>query len=65
MNCAEGVSLVSTCDPQASLEHVVERPGVIVVELQQRIIFKKSRAPAAGISLEANHAINKPFPQTR
>lgn len=43
---------LSTCDPQASLEHVVERPGVIIVELQQRVVFEQSRPPAAGIALQ-------------
>jgi len=41
-----------TCNPQSSLEHVKGRPRVIVVKLQQRVVFKKSRSPAAGISLQ-------------
>lgn len=45
---------LSTCDAQSSLKHVIVRPGVLVVKLQQRIIFEKSRSPAAGISLEWN-----------
>lgn len=46
--------LLATCDPQPSLEHVVVRPGVLVVEVQQRIVFEESRAPAAGVSLHTD-----------
>ncbi len=46
-----------TCDAQASLEHVVGRPGVIVVKLQQWVIFKESRSPAAGISLQQTRQV--------
>lgn len=48
------IMIEATCDPQSSLEHVVVCPGIFVVKVQQRIIFKESRAPAAGISLHTN-----------
>lgn len=48
------ISVLATCDAQPSLEHVVVRPGVLVVEVQQRIIFEESRAPAAGVSLHTD-----------
>lgn len=43
---------VITCNPQAPLEHVKHCPGVIIVKLQQIVIFQKSGSPAAGISLQ-------------
>uniref|UniRef100_A0A3Q1BED1 BAR domain-containing protein n=1 Tax=Amphiprion ocellaris TaxID=80972 RepID=A0A3Q1BED1_AMPOC len=49
---------------QASLEHVIGRPSVVIVKLQQRVILKKSRPPAAGISLRqtpASMAIHTPL----
>lgn len=54
-------SLLSTCDTQSSLEHVVVGPGVLVVKLQQRIIFEKSRSSAAGISLLHKQAASAPW----
>lgn len=57
--CFVTVSFDLTCDLQASLEHVVGRPGVVVVKLQQGVVLKKSRSPAAGISLQRHATVRQ------
>lgn len=49
--------LTITCDLQASVEHVIGCPDVIIVKLQQSVIFKKRRPPAVGISLQQTKSL--------
>lgn len=41
-----------TCDTEASLEQIISRPHIVIVKLQQGVVFEKSGPPAARISLQ-------------